>query len=304
MELIQLRCFLAVADELHFGRAARRLDMLPASLGRHLKNLEDGLGITLVTRTTRHVALSDAGRDLLQEARRIVELADGLEVRARNTHREVATALRIGAIDSAAIGLVPQLLTHFRQSNPGIDVSLHEQKSIRLLPRLLSGSLDLAIVRPPERADGGFVFRPLFSETAVVAVPAGHPLAARESLTPAELADQPLIVPDRQSRPHSHDLTIKLLLDAGLTARVAQIAEEKHTIVNMVGAGLGLAIVPRWSSRLAVPGVRFIPILSADGQPMRRLQLAAAWVRNTRDPARDSFLRCLDAHLDEIAATA
>lgn len=304
MELIQLRCFLAVADELHFGRAARRLDMLPASLGRHLKNLEDGLGTTLVTRTTRHVALSDAGRDLLQEVRRIVDLADGLEVRARNSHRQEATALRIGAIDSASIGLVPQLLTYFRQSNPEIDVSLHEQKSIRLLPRLLSGSLDLAIVRPPERRDTRFVFRPLFSETAVVAVPAGHPLATRDSLTPTEVADQPLIVPDRQSRPHSHDLTIKLLLEAGLTARVAQIAEEKHTIVNMVGAGLGLAIVPRWSSRLAISGVRFIPILSLDGQPMRRLHLAAAWVRSTRDPARDRFLRCLDAHLDEIAATA
>jgi len=304
MELIQLRCFLAVAEELHFGRAARRLDMLPASLGRQIKNLEDGLGTALVNRTTRHVALSDAGRDLLQDARHIVELADALEVRARNTHREEARALRIGAIDSASIGLVPQLLTHFRQSNPHIDVSLHEQKSIRLLPRLLSGSLDLAIVRPPERRDNRFVFRTLLSETAVVAVPTGHPLATRESVTPRELADEPLIVPDRQSRPHSHDLTIKLLLEAGLTARVAQIAEEKHTIVNMVGAGLGLAIVPRWSSRLAISGVQFIPILSPEGQPIRRLQLAAAWVRNTRDPTRDLLLHCLDAHVDEIAATA
>lgn len=304
MELMQLRCFLAVAEELHFGRAARRLDMLPASLGRQIKNLEDRLGTTLVNRTTRHVALSDAGQDLLEDARRIVDLADALEVRARNALREETRPLRIGAIDSASIGLVPQLLTHFRQSNPNIDVSLHEQKSIRLLPRLLSGSLDLAIVRPPERNDNRFVFRTLLSETAVVAVPTGHPLATRESVTPRELADEPLIVPDRQSRPHSHDLTIKLLLDAGLTARVAQIAEEKHTIVNMVCAGLGLAIVPRWSSRLAISGVQFIPILSPEGQPIRRLMLAAAWVRNTRDPTRDLLLRCLDAHLDEIAATA
>jgi DNA-binding transcriptional LysR family regulator len=304
MELIQLRCFLAVAEDLHFGRAARRLEMLPASLGRHIKNLEDRLGTTLLVRTTRHVALSETGLAILEEARQLVDRADALEARARAVHREQARLLRIGAIDSASIGLVPQLLTYFRQSNPDIEVSLHEQKTIRLLPRMLSGRLDLAIVRPPERPDKRFVFRSLLAETAVVAVPVGHRLASRPSLYPADLEDEPLIVPDRHSRPHSHDLTIKIMLEAGLSARIGQVAEEKHTIVNMVSAGLGLAIVPRWSSRLAISGVQFIPILGPEGAPIRRLLLAAAFVRNTRDPARDLLLDCLDRHLDEIAETA
>ena len=129
MELIQLRCFLSVADELHFGRAARGLDMLPASLGRHLKNLEESLGTQLVSRTTRHVTLTEAGLDLLEHARQIVKSADDFEERARNTHRGQSKTLRIGAIDSAAIGLLPQLLHHFRESHPDIDVSLHEQKN-------------------------------------------------------------------------------------------------------------------------------------------------------------------------------
>ena len=304
MELIQLRCFLAVAEDLHFGRAARRLDILPASLGRHIKNLEDRLGSTLIVRTTRHVALSEAGLAILDDARQLVERANALEARARSAHREHSTLLRIGAIDSASIGLVPQLLTYFRQSNPEIEVSLHEQKSIRLLPRLLSGRLDLAVVRPPERPDKRFVFKSLVAETAVVAVPDGHPLAARENVNPSDLVDEPLIVPDRHSRPHSHDLTIKLMLEAGVSARIGQIAEEKHTIVNMVSAGLGLAIVPRWSSRLAISGVQFIPIRALDGRPIRRLLLAAAWVRNTRDPARDMLLECLDRHIDDISETA
>lgn len=304
MELIQLRCFLAVAEDLHFGRAARRLDLLPASLGRHIKNLEEGLGSKLILRTTRHVALSDSGRAILDDARQLVERADALEARARTSYREQSPLLRIGAIDSASIGLVPQLLTHFRQSNPEIEVNLHEQKTIRLLPRLLSGRLDLAIIRPPERPDNRFVFKPLLAETAVVAVPAGHVLADRSSLCAGDLEGEPLIVPDRHSRPHSHDLTIKLMLEAGYSARIGQVAEEKHTIVNMVSAGLGLAIVPRWSSRLAISGVQFIPILAPDGTPVRRLLLAAAWVRNTRDPARDLLLDCLDRNLDEISRTA
>jgi len=304
MELMQLRCFVAIAEELHFGRAARRMEMLPASLGRHLKKLEESLGVQLVERTTRHVALTDAGADILEEARDLLIRAGSMEERARRSTRSHATALRIGAIDSAAIGLVPQLLTFFRQSHPEIEVTLHEQKTIRLLPKLLSGRLDLAFVRRPESRNPRFQFQHLMSETTVVAVPQHHRLAGRDSVTVDDLADEPLIVPERQSRPHSHDLTMKLFLDAGLTARVAQIAEEKHTIVNMVSRGLGLAVVPRWSSRMGVGDVRFIPILTAEGRPIRQLDLSAAWVRNTRDPSRDRLLVCLNAHLSELAASA
>lgn len=260
VELVQLKCFLAVADTLHFGKAAQQLDILPSSLGRHIRNLEDSLGSRLVARTTRHVTLTEAGSELLDDARDLLERAEQLEEKARSRERQAATLLRVGAIDSAAAGLIPQLLNHFRAAHPEIQISLHEQKTIRLLPRLLSGRIDLAIVRPPEVKSPKLVFRNLFHETAVVAMPESHPLAGRSSVTVEELADEPLIVPDRRSRPHSHDLTMNLFLSAGLTARVAQIAEEKQTIINIVGAGLGLAIVPRWTQNLAVPGVSFVRI--------------------------------------------
>lgn len=304
MELVQLRCFLAVAEDLHFSRAARRLDMSPASLGRHVRQLEESLGTQLLTRTTRHVSMTGSGSELVEEARRLLAAADDFERKARDANREHAKVLRIGAIDSAAIGLVPQLLNVFRQKHPNIDVTLHEQKTIRILPRLLSGRLDLAFVRRPEQGKRNIQFEHLLSETAVVAVPETHRLADRMDLRVAELADEPLVVPERQSRPHSHDLTIRLLLDSGLTARIGQIAEEKQTIVNLVSSGLGLAIVPRWSSRMAIRGVRFIPLLSESGDPIRRLDLSAAWVRNTRDPARKKLLECLNETLEEIAATA
>ena len=210
----------------------------------------------------------------------------------------------MSTIDSAAAGMVPQLLRHLRNEHPDIEVQIVEQKTIHLLPKLLSGSLDLAICRPPDVRDPRLVFRTLFFETAVVALPEGHPLAERGEVSIEDLVDAPLIVPDRRSRPHSHDLTIKLFLDAGHTARIAQVAEEKHTIVNLVASGAGLAIVPRWSSRVAVPGVSFVPLAMPVGATRNKLILAAAWARGTRDVQRDTVLGTLEAHLEEIERTA
>ena len=303
MELRQLRCLIAVTDTLHFGRAAQNLDMLPASLGRQIKLLEDSLGTRLLIRTTRSVSLTEAGRSFVEAARDIVEQADRLEASFRENRQDQASILRIGAIDSAAAGLMPQLLPHFRELHSDIDVELLEQKTIRLVPRLLSGRLDIAIVRPPEVRDARLVYHHLFYETAVVAVPENHPLATRKTVTVEDMADAPLIVPERNSRPHSHDLTMKLFLEAGLTARVAQIAEEKQTIVSLVSTGIGLAIVPRWASRLAVGGVSFVSLELPD-TARNRLALSAVWVRDTRHPARDAFLNVLKNRLFALAQTA
>lgn len=303
MELRQLRCLIAVADTLHFGRAAQNLNMLPASLGRHIKLLEESLGTRLLVRTTRSVSLTEPGRSFVEAARDLVEQADRLEATFRENRQEQASILRIGAIDSAAAGLMPQLLPHFRELHPEIDVELLEQKTIRLLPRLLSGRLDIAIVRPPDLRDPRLVYHHLFYETAVVAVPESHPLASRSSVTVQDMADAPLIVPERNSRPHSHDLTMKLFLEAGLTARVAQIAEEKQTIVSLVSTGIGLAIVPRWASRLAVGGVTFVS-LDLPESSRNRLALSAVCVRDARHPARDAFLEVLRNQLSALLRTA
>ena len=304
MELRQLRCLIAVAETQHFGRAAQKLGMLPASFGRHIKLLEEGLGGQLLSRTTRHVELTDAGREFFVQARELVERADRMERMFREgTHRK-SRVLRIGAIDSAAAGLMPQLLPKVREDFPEIDIELLEQKTIRLLPRLLSGRLDIAIVRPPEISDKRLDFMRIFSETAVVAMPDDHPLSARKIVSVADLVDQPFIVPDRGSRPHSHDLTIKLFLDAGYTARIAQIAEEKQTIVSLVSTGVGLAIVPKWASRLAVGGVSFVTLAGATDIAKQSLALSAVWLKETRHEARDAFLHVLQKNLLELSKTA
>ena len=300
MDLHMLRCFVAVAEELHFGRAAHRLGILPSALGRHIRLLEEDLGTRLLTRTTRNVTLTEDGALLLEESRKLLDQADQLATRFRRRGRTHAASLRLGAIDSAAAGLVPMLLHDFRAQYPDVTVQLLEDKTIRLLPRLLSGRLDLALVRPPENPDKRLEFAFLFHETAVVALPRRHPLARKDKLGIADLVDQPLIVPERRSRPHSHDLTIKLFAEAGLQARIAQIAEEKQTIINLVAADLGLAIVPRWTARMAAKGVRYVPLKLADkgkAVTMNKLPLAAAWLRGSRDPIRDAMLSTLRERL-------
>ncbi|WP_298285465.1 LysR family transcriptional regulator [Acidocella sp.] len=303
MELHQLRCFIAVAEELHFGNAAQRLGMLPSALGRNIRLLEEDLGTRLLARTTRSVTLTADGAVLLDDARALLAEAERIRKYFRGRQRPQSTLLRLGAIDSASAGLVPLLLQDFRAAHPEISVQLVEDKTVRLLPRLLSGSLDLALVRPPELADKALDFMFLFHETAVVAVPEGHELATRPAISVEDLANQPLIVPDRRSRPHSHDLTMKLFAEAGLQAHVAQLAEEKQTIVNLVAAQIGVAIVPRWTARMAVTGVRYVPLKVASGT-LRRLPLAAVWLRDSRDQARDKLLALLRQQLSLYAAQA
>lgn len=304
MNITQLKCFLAAAEVLHFGRAAQSLDILPATLGRHVKQLEDHLGVPLFQRTTRAVSLTEAGTRVLDDARTLVAQAEAFEKKARAVRSAEAHVLRVGAIDSAAAGLIPQILRPLYEAHPSLEIQIVEQKTIHLLPRLLSGSLDIAFCRPPEVRDPRLAFRTLFYETAMVALPKSHPLANRKAIEIADLAEEPLIVPDRRSRPHSHDLTMSLFLGAGLTARVAQIAEEKQTIVNLVAAGTGLAIVPRWTSRLRVEGVRFLPLTRTDATSQAKLILAAAWARGTRDPLRDDFLQVLNGQLAKLEASA
>jgi DNA-binding transcriptional LysR family regulator len=304
MELRQLRCFVAVAEELHFGRAARRLDMLPSALGRHVRLLEEALATPLLLRTTRYVTLTQDGVALLEDARSLLAKADDVNRQFRERGRKRSQVLRVGAIDTAAAGLVPELLHDFRKHRPEVTVQLIEDKTIRLLPRLLSDRLDLAFIRPPDNIDSRIEVEMLFHETPVVAVPSRHKLAGRSRLSIETLVAEPLIVPDRNSRPHSHDLTVKLFRQAGLRPNISQVAEEKQTIVNLVAAKVGLAIVPRWASRFKVAGVRFVPIVVKAAEQLQILPLAAAWLRGAQYPLREEMMAVLRLRLQTYAARA
>jgi DNA-binding transcriptional LysR family regulator len=304
MDLHQLRCFVLAAEELHFGRAAQKLNMLPSAFGRFIRLLEEGIGAQLFARTTRNVVLTDEGKQLLRDARKLLSHADEVQSRFREGVRLKAQKLRVGAIDSAAVGLLPMLLNDFRKEHPGIELQLLEDKTIRLLPRVLSGRLDLAFVRPPRSRAPNLVYRHLFYETPVVAIVSTNPLGRRRKVSIKDIAKQPLIVPDRRSRPHSHDLTMKLYEEAGLDPRVVQVADEKQTIVHLVAAGLGIAIVPRWTSRMTVEGVVYVPLAVPRTTRVNQLPLAAVWMRDSRDVLRDNLLQTLMDNIDRYASKA
>ena len=213
MDLHHLRCFVAAAEELHFGRAARRLDMMPSALGRHVRLLEDDLATTLIARTTRSVALTDDGIALLEEARALLAPPTRWQPDFGSGGRR-APRSSPGSDRYRCGGARAALLHDVRERRPDIRVQLLEDKTIRLLPRLLSGRLDLALVRPPQRQDKRLEFLVLLHESAVVAVPATCAGTAQRVPSPLSLATA-VIVPDRRSRPHSYDLTLKLFEEAG-----------------------------------------------------------------------------------------
>lgn len=304
MELEQLRCFVAVAEELHFGKAAQRAGMLPASLGRHVRLLEDSLGTRLLSRTTRSVELTEDGVILLDEVKPILSRLEALADRFRTSSHLPTQVLRIGAIDSAAAGLIPQLLHDFRERAPDTLTQLVEDKSIRLIPKLLAGRLDVILIRPRDKLNRNLAMKKLFTETVVVAVPVDSPMAEQNEISIDDLADEPLIVPERRSRPHSHDLTFGLFAEAGLRPRIAQIADEKQTIINLVAAGIGSALVPRWTSKLALDGVKYVPLRDAQKGRNDKLPLAVAWVKAVRHPSRDQILNLLEDNLERYALNA
>jgi len=305
VNLRQLRCAVVAAEEMHFGRAAARLEMQPAALGRAIRQLEDGLGVALFERTTRSVAITPEGGRILREARQLLDEAEEAERRWRKLGRKGGKLLRLGAMDSAASGLVPALLADLARLEPDLRVQLVEDRSIRLIPKLLAGSLDLAFVRPGlrpfhRRLRADF----LLYETPILLLPATHPLAGETVVRIADLAGTPMIVPDRRSRPHSHDLVLRLFDAVDVVPKIIQNADEKQTMLNMVAAGIGGAIAPRWWSNIAPAGVVPLEIALAELPGVHRLPLHIVWPRDIRDETRDRVVAVVKSELPRYSRHA
>lgn len=294
MDINQLRCFMAVAEELHFGQAAQKLEMMPASLSRFIRLLEDDLGVRLLNRSTRNVSLTEAGTEFFDEAGKVIAQFDALAERFKKTKKSGRRVLRIGAIDSAARGLLPQLLNRFMQEHPEADVHLTEDKTASLLPRLKSGWLDMIFIRPPESLDSSLSVQFITRETCVLAVPVMHPLSSRSSVCVEDFKQEAMIVPERRARPHSHDLTMNLFRTSGLTPRVVQYAEEKQTILSFVAAGLGLAIVPASFCNMNTEGVTYIKLIM--NNEIRGLPLSMVWHKGSNDSNVLALLTLFSAH--------
>ncbi|NWA61358.1 LysR family transcriptional regulator [Pantoea sp. B9002] len=298
MDINQLRCFVAVGKELHFGRAAQKMEMMPASLSRFIRLLEEDLGVRLLNRSTRNVSLTAEGALFFDDASKLIDQFDALAKRFKVGLKDERRTLRIGAIDSAARGLVPALLNLFVPLHPHSDIHIIEDKTINLIPKLKSGWLDMIFIREPQSIDASLAVRFITRESCVLAVPIQHALAERERVAVADFQHEAMIIPDRRTRPHSHDLTMSLFKLAGFTPHIAQFAEEKQTILSLVAAGLGLAVVPASYRTMNSDSVRYIALDLPE--QIKGLPLSIAWQKGNEDRFLREMLRLLREHQREL----
>ncbi len=276
----QLRCFAAVAEELHFGRAAARLNMTQPPLSRQIQVLERVLDVQLLERTSRTVRLTAAGRSFLPEAQRILRLAET----ATHVTRQVAAGrsgvLKFGFTAASAYDFLPRLVTAFRRALPDVTLALREMVSKDQIEELLAGRIDAALVRPPVTHPDLIAVRAL-AEPLVVALPAGNPLALRDGLTPADLGREPLIGYAPNEARYFHDLVLGLLAEAEIRPPMVQQLTQIHSILALVRASLGIALVPAAAERLRFEGVVFRPLALPAPRPV---ELLLAWRRDADDP--------------------
>ncbi len=266
MELRHLRYFVAVAEERHFGRAAERLRMAQPPLSQQIQALEAELGARLFDRNRRKVELTAAGDALLPEARAILARAGDLGRLAR-----AAAGGEAGRLDMAFTGSVPftevmpRILRQFRHLYPEVRVSLREMSTGAQIEAVAEGRLDVGFARPAaHNLPPGVVGRLILREPLVLALPSDHALAGRASIGMAEVAGEGLVMNPRHIGTGLYDKITQLCRAAGYAPRIAVEAHQMSTMIRLVGAGLGLAVVPQTMCRVGFDGVAYAAIADSD----------------------------------------
>ncbi|HBO1302087.1 LysR substrate-binding domain-containing protein [Pseudomonas aeruginosa] len=257
MELRHLRYFIAVAEELHFGRAAERLGISQPPLSQQIQALEEEVGARLFERTNRRVELTDAGRLFLDESRQVLAQVDKAVLLARRAHLGELGELKIGFTSSAPFtSTIPSSIHAFRKAYPDVHLDLQEMSSRQVLKALLEESLQVGVIRPLALPDAVHWVE-LFREPLVAVLRADHPLAAgsEDGLAIAALAEEPFVFFPRSYGTGLYDQVIALTRQAGFSPRIAQEASEAMTIIGLVSAGLGVSILPASFRRTRVDGV-------------------------------------------------
>ncbi|SEL59837.1 transcriptional regulator, LysR family [Stigmatella aurantiaca] len=256
MEFRQLQLFVAVAEELHFGRAAARVGMAQPPFSQQIRKLEAELGVELLTRTSRRVALTSAGSRFLDDAREL--LARRMEVisTVRRAAQGETGPLRVGFGASSAFGVLPRIVLRFRSRFPEVKLELDDREKLDIGVALSTGDLDLAIVRAPFRHDG-ITVEQLLRERFVLALPVRHPRARQKAVALASLEGEPFILFPRHSAPGLHDTITSMCLGAGFSPLIRQEASSWPSVVGMVQAGLGITLAPMSAQALRPQGVVF-----------------------------------------------
>jgi DNA-binding transcriptional LysR family regulator len=293
MELRHLRYFVAVAEELHFGRAAKRLHIAQPPLSRQIRDLEREIGTPLFERVPRGVELTPAGAAFLPEARLTLAQADRAQRTAQRAAQGETGRLRVGFVEAAThSGILPDVLSFFRVHLPSVGLSLFELDPLRQAEAFLDGRIDLGILHsPPLDADRWLRVDVIYTEPVVLAVPKAHRFSGRARFTLGSLAGESFVLFPRHVAPSMYDDIIARCRAVGFSPRIVQEAAGWHTLASLVGAGVGVGFVPRSLTSFQQHGVdyRSVRDLSVD------MALSAAWKSGERSPVRERFVTALRA---------
>jgi DNA-binding transcriptional LysR family regulator len=304
--LDQVRCFIAVAEELHFGRAAERLSMTQPPLSRQIQKLERAVGASLLERDNRRVELTTAGVAFLEDCYRMVTALEQAVAHAQRVEAGAAGTFHLGFTAVSAIGVLGPLLHRLGEELPDVEVVLHEGVTAAQVDGVRRGELDLGLARPPFDT-AALSSRIVAREPLRAVVPEGHPLAsATGPLGPEDFDGLPVISYHPVLARYFHELTVRFLVNG--QSRIVQRVQQVLTAVLLVAAGEGVALVPASATALGVSGVRYLPLTDLEGghpdsEPSRPVELHAIWARGGLSPMVRQVLRLVQRsaeHLDDL----
>jgi len=276
IELRHLRYFVAVAEELHFGRAALRLNLAQPPLSQQIRKLEEMLGYPLFDRNTRSVSLTAAGVVFLERAQRTLRNVDRDIDETRNVGRGEVGSLHIGFVGSAMLATLPAIFRSYREAYPRVRLHLHESFTSKVIEGLQNGTLDAGLLRDGDPTEG-LVATPIYTEPFIVVVPAHHPRAKQKTISPAALRDEPFVYYPRSAGNRAFEKPFLLCEQHGFRPQIVQEASHWLTILRLIGAGLGVSIAPACVRQIASPEVVCIPLQPSRTDPKVVSQIEIAW---------------------------
>jgi DNA-binding transcriptional LysR family regulator len=288
-ELRQLRYFVTVAEELHFSRAARRLNIAQPPLSQQIRQLEAAVGAQLFVRTSRKVELTPAGSAFLEGARRALSEAERAAEMAQRASKGETETVRVGFTDSAALSILPGTIRRFRAELPMVHLDLSEASTLAQLDAVRLGVVDIAFVRGPVTGTLPPDLRSqiVLEESFSVALPIDHALAKKKRSGVRALAGEPMVLFPRHLAPAFHDIITTMCRDAGFSPVISQEAAEYQTILSLVAAGLGVSIVPASIRNLGRTGVVFRPLLYSGAAA----QVVAVFRQHRRSNAVEALVK-------------
>lgn len=287
MELRHLRYFVAVAEELHFGRAAERLHMAQQPLSRQIRSLESEIGVALFHRTKRTVRLTEAGQAFWQEAQKTLEQAEHAIAIAQRIGRGEAGQLRVGFTGPILNSVLPMVIRQFKSRYPDIQLDLKRLSTEEQVLALHNQDIDVGLLHPPIDVPA-LALEVIYREPLMAAIPDSHPLAqgTTNPISVQALAHEPFILFPRQIGPNLYDSIIGFCQSAGFSPTVIQEAFPQQTILGLVASGLGVSLIHASADRIQQRGVVMRSLIEATPQ----LESAIAWSANTTNPTAFKFL--------------